>query len=91
MKKVVMKPKLAVGASGHLSDLVLGQKAKVIALHADDPARRRRLLDMGITSGVTVTIKRIAPLGDPVGIGLRGYELLLRRADMANIDIEVVA
>jgi len=49
------------------------------------------LLDMGITSGVIIKIKRIAPLGDPVGVFLRGYELLLRREDMANIDIEVVA
>ncbi len=83
--------KLPIGTIGHLSDVPVGQAAKVLALHGDDVARRRRLLDMGITSGVIIKIKRIAPLGDPVGIFLRGYELLLRKEDMANIDIEVVA
>jgi len=90
MKHRGQKLKLLPGNQGHLSDLSIGQKARVIALHSDDAARRRRLLDMGITSGVTITIKRIAPLGDPVGIYLRGYELLLRKEDMANIDIEVL-
>jgi Fe2+ transport system protein FeoA len=91
MNKHVKQKILIVGACGHLSDLDIGQSAKVIALHGDDKARRQRLLDMGITSGVIIKIKRIAPLGDPVGVFLRGYELLLRREDMANIDIEVVA
>ena len=91
MKRQKDKLKLFPGDQGHLSDLSLGQKARVLALHGDDAARRRRLLDMGITSGVTITIRRIAPLGDPVGIYLRGYELLLRKEDMANIDIEVIS
>ena len=85
------KQKLKIGDRGHLADLMVNQTARVLALHTDDPARRRRLLDMGITSGVTIKIKRIAPLGDPIGIYLRGYELLVRRDDMANIDIEVIA
>ena len=46
---------------------------------------------MGITKGVIIEIKKIAPLGDPVDISLRGYELCLRKADMASIDIKVVA
>jgi len=78
------------GEAGHLSDLKIGQTGVVLALHNDDPALRRRLLDMGITSGVAVTVKKIAPLGDPIDIVLRGYELCLRKADMANIDIKAV-
>lgn len=86
MKKQV----LTVGQQGHLSDLKKGQTAKVLALHSDNKALRRRLLDMGITKGVEVTIKKIAPLGDPIDIELRGYELCIRKSDMKNIDIEVI-
>lgn len=81
---------LKKGHSGHLSDLKIGQVARVTGLHNDSKAIRRRLLDMGITTGVIVTIKKMAPLGDPVDIELRGYELCIRKADMANIDIEVI-
>ncbi len=82
--------KLSSGDKGHLSDLKKGQKGIVIALHNDNPAVRRRLLDMGITDGVEVEVKKIAPLGDPVDIQLRGYELCIRKKDMENIDIEVI-
>ncbi|MBQ7307730.1 MAG: ferrous iron transport protein A [Clostridia bacterium] len=74
----------------HLSDLKLGQKAKVLDLHNDNLALRRRLLDMGITKGVEVLVKKVAPLGDPVDIELRGYELCLRKSDMKSIDVEVI-
>ena len=86
MKKNVLKQ----GDQGHLSDLKKGQVTKVLALHSDNKALRRRLLDMGITKGVEVTIKKIAPLGDPIDIELRGYELCIRKSDMQNIDIEVI-
>ncbi len=82
--------KLSINQSGHLSDLVIGQKAKVLALHNNNKALRRRLLDMGITKNVIITIKKIAPLGDPVDIELRGYELCLRLDDMKQIDVEVI-
>ena len=81
---------LRKGHSGHLSDLKVGQIARVTGIHNDSKVVRRRLLDMGITTGVIVTIKKIAPLGDPVDIELRGYELCIRKADIANIDIEVI-
>lgn len=81
---------LKKGEQGHLSDLRIGQKAKVLELHNDNAALRRRILDMGITKGVTVEVLKAAPLGDPVDIALRGYELCIRKADMANIDIEVL-
>lgn len=85
-----MVNKLSAKQTGHLSDLTIGQKAKVLALHNHNKALRRRLLDMGITKGVEITIKKIAPLGDPIDIELRGYELCLRKEDMKQIDIEVI-
>ncbi len=85
-----MRKKLKTNEEGHLSDLHIGQKAMVLALHNDNPALRRRLLDMGITKGVIIQIKKKAPLGDPVDITLRGYELCIRLSDMKNIDIKVV-
>jgi ferrous iron transport protein A len=74
-----------------LSDLKQNQKAKVIKLNTTDKALRRRLLDMGITEGVQIKIKRIAPLGDPYDIELRGYELCLRKHDLKLIDVEVLS
>lgn len=84
------KSSVSVGDNCHLSDLVVGQKAKVLALHNDNKMLRRRLLDMGITKDVEIKIKKIAPLGDPVDIELRGYELCVRLSDMKNIDVEVI-
>jgi len=81
---------LAIGEEGHLSDLRRGQRCIVLDFHNDNAALRRRLLDMGITKGVIIEIKKIAPLGDPVDVKLRGYELCLRRVDMHGIDIKVV-
>lgn len=82
--------KLKSGDEGHLSNLRRGQKGLVLGLHNDNAALRRRLLDMGITKGVEIEIKKIAPLGDPIDIKLRGYELCLRKADMKGIDIKVL-
>ncbi|MCR3905532.1 MAG: ferrous iron transport protein A [Tenericutes bacterium] len=74
-----------------LSNLRKGQKAKVVFLNTEDKALRRRLLDMGITEGVQVKVKKIAPLGDPIDIELRGYELCLRKRDLSLIDVEVMS
>lgn len=81
---------LKIGENGHLSDLKRGQKCVVLDFHNDNAALRRHLLDMGITKGVKIEVKKIAPLGDPVDILLRGYELCIRRADMISIDVKVV-
>lgn len=81
---------LSIGEQGHLSDLKRGQKCFVIAIHNDNLALRRRLLDMGITKGVEIEVKKVAPLGDPIDISLRGYELCIRKEDMKEIDIEVI-
>lgn len=84
------KKNLNIGEEGHLSDLKRGQRCVVLDFHNDNAALRRHLLDMGITKGVVIEIKKIAPLGDPVDILLRGYELCIRRSDMKTIDIKVV-
>ena len=81
---------LHTGEEGHLSDLRRGQKCVVLDFHNDNAALRRRLLDMGITKGVVIEVKKIAPLGDPIDIRLRGYELCIRKAEMHSIDIKVV-
>ena len=73
-----------------LSDLSVGQKAKVLKLNETNKAIRRHLLDMGVTRGTEVTIKKIAPMGDPIDISLRDYELWLRKEDLRKIEIEVI-
>lgn len=73
-----------------LSDLKVNEKCKVVSLNIKDVELKRRLLDMGITKGTEILIRRIAPLGDPIDIELRGYELAIRKKDMANIEVEVV-
>jgi len=85
------KNRMMNGERTLLSKLKRGQKAKVIELTMTDRALRRRLLDMGITEGVQVKMKKIAPLGDPIDIELRGYELCLRKADLDLIVVEVTS
>ena len=81
---------LKSGEEGHLSDLRRGQKCVVLDFHNDNAVLRRRLLDMRITKGVEIEIKKIAPLGDPIDIMLRGYELCIRKSDMKSIDVRVI-
>ena len=73
-----------------MSDLVVGQKARVLKLNEDDKAIRRHLLDMGVTREVEITIKKIAPMGDPIDISLRDYELCIRKEDLSKIEVEVL-
>lgn len=73
-----------------MSDLVVGQKARVLKLNEDDKAIRRHLLDMGVTRGVEIIIKKIAPMGDPIDISLRDYELCIRKEDLSKIEVEVL-
>lgn len=77
------------GEECKLSDLKVGQKAKVLKLNEENKAIRRHLLDMGITRGVEITIKKIAPMGDPIDIDLRDYELCIRKEDLSKIEVEV--
>ena len=73
-----------------LADLKVGQSAKVLKLTEENKAIRRHLLDMGITRGVEITIKKVAPMGDPIDITLRDYELCLRKEDLSKIEVEVI-
>lgn len=73
-----------------LSDLKIGQKAIVLGLRLDKPEVRRHLLDMGITKGTEILIKKVAPMGEPVDIELRGYELCIRKEEMKNIDVKII-
>lgn len=79
-----------IGEKCVLSDLKVGQKAKVLKLNETNKAIRRHLLDMGVTRGVEVTIKKIAPMGDPIDISLRDYELCLCKNDLSKIEVEVL-
>ena len=65
----------------------MGDTVKVVKLHGEG-AVKRRIMDMGITRGVEVYIRKVAPLGDPVEITVRGYELSIRKADADMIEIE---
>ena len=70
-----------------VKDLRIGESAKVVKLFGEG-ALRRRIMDMGITKGTTVTLRKVAPLGDPIELTLRGYELSLRRADAEMVEVE---
>ena len=70
-----------------LKDIAPGKSATVVRLHGEG-AVKRRIMDMGITKGVEVYVRKVAPLGDPVEINVRGYELSLRKADAQMIEVE---
>ena len=74
----------------NLSDLSVGQIAKVTKLNITNKSIKRHLLDMGITRGVQIRIKKIAPMGDPIDIELRDYELCIRKSDLEKIEVEVI-
>lgn len=65
----------------------IGSTVKVVKLHGEG-AIKRRIMDMGITKGVEVYIRKVAPLGDPIEVTVRGYELSIRKADADMIEIE---
>ena len=65
----------------------IGDSVKVVKLHGEG-AVKRRIMDMGITKGVEVYVRKVAPLGDPIEVTVRGYELSLRKADAEMIEIE---
>lgn len=72
-----------------LNDLKIGRSGIITAVGGDG-ALRRRLLDMGLTPKTRVMVRKVAPLGDPIELHLRGYELTLRREDAKNIEINEV-
>lgn len=70
-----------------LKELPCGQTVKVTKLNGEGPVKRR-IMDMGITKGVEIYVRKVAPLGDPVEVTVRGYELSLRKADAEMICVE---
>ena len=71
----------------NLKETKIGETVKVVKLHGEG-AVKRRFMDMGITKGVEVYIRKVAPLGDPIVVTVRGYELSLRKADAEMIEVE---
>ncbi len=71
----------------NLKEVPVGGTAKVVKIHGEG-AVKRRIMDMGITKGVEIYVRKVAPLGDPIEITVRGYELSLRKADAENIEVE---
>ena len=69
-----------------LRDVKIGETATVVKLHGEG-AIKRRIRDMGITKGVVIKVVKVAPLGDPIEINVRGYELSLRKADADLIEV----
>ena len=70
-----------------LRDTGIGETVHVVKLHGEGPVRRR-IMDMGITKGVEIYVRKVAPLGDPIEVNVRGYELSIRKADAAEIEVE---
>ncbi|MBR1814938.1 MAG: ferrous iron transport protein A [Lachnospiraceae bacterium] len=70
-----------------LKDVNVGETAVVVRLHGEG-AVKRRIMDMGITKGVEIYVRKVAPLGDPMELNLRGYELSLRKADAEMIEVK---
>ena len=70
-----------------LKQAKVGETVKVVKLHGEG-AVKRRIMDMGITKGVQVHVRKVAPLGDPIEVTVRGYELSIRKADADMIEVE---
>ena len=70
-----------------LRQVKIGDTATVVKIHGEG-AVKRRIMDMGITKGIQVYVRKVAPLGDPVEVTVRGYELSLRKADAEMIEVE---
>lgn len=70
-----------------LRDIQVGESARVVKIHGEG-AVKRRIMDMGITKGVEIYVRKVAPLGDPMELTLREYELSIRKADAQQIEVE---
>jgi len=70
-----------------LKDLKVGETARVVKLHGEG-ATKRRIMDMGLTKGTEILVRKVAPLGDPMELNVRGYELSVRKADAEMVEIQ---
>ena len=71
----------------NLKEAKIGETVRVVKIHGEG-AIKRRIMDMGLIKGVEVYIRKVAPLGDPIEVTVRGYELSLRKADAGQIEVE---
>ena len=71
-----------------LRDLKPGQKGTVVSI-GEKGSMRRRIMDMGVTPGISIKVVKVAPLGDPIEVNIRGYELSLRKAEAENIEVQL--
>ena len=71
-----------------LEDLAPGERGVILRVGNEKGPVKRRLVDMGLTPGTEITVRRVAPLGDPIEVTVRGYELSIRKADAAQIEME---
>ena len=71
----------------NLKEAKIGETVRVVKIHGEG-AIKRRIMDMGLTKGVEVYIRKVAPLGDPIEVTVRGYELSLRKADAEQIEVD---
>jgi ferrous iron transport protein A len=71
-----------------LKEVKIGSTVKVVKLYGEG-AVKRRIMDMGITKGVSITVRKVAPLGDPIELSVRGYELSIRKQDAEKIEVEI--
>ena len=70
-----------------LKDVPIGETVRVVKINGEG-AIKRRIMDMGITKGVEIFVRKVAPLGDPIEVTVRGYELSIRKADAENVEVE---
>ena len=70
-----------------LREVKIGETVKVVKLHGEGPVKRR-IMDMGITKGVEIHVRKVAPLGDPMELNVRGYELSVRKGEAENIEVQ---
>ena len=75
------------GFMRNLKDVKVGESTRVVRVNGQG-ALRRRIMDMGVTKGTKIYVRKMAPLGDPIEINVRGYELSLRKEDAASIEVE---
>ena len=73
----------------NLREVKVGQTCKVVKVHGEGPVRRR-IMDMGITKGQNIFVMKVAPLGDPMEVTIRNYELSVRKADCEMIEVELL-
>ena len=70
-----------------LRQVAIGETVTVVKIHGEG-AVRRRIMDMGLTKGVSVTVRKVAPLGDPIQLNVRGYELSIRKVDADMVEVQ---